>query len=267
MVGTVTLRQVPVIEQRCPEARSVTRSGGDFNTCVEVDLAGRPARHHRALPRPGWPQTVRLHAAQMQTDRHLDAVKRCVDGLAGGNAPGQVRHGSAPVTVWIFVDANQTSNPSHHLTPFYPAAYRLSPQGSTATTPRNAFEVVSLYGCTACSGEQFLHQRSVDVGEAEITTLKTVGQLGVIEAKQMQKRRMQVVDVNPILDHIETQIIGLAQRYPGSDAAAGQPHREGVRVMVAAVVSPLHHWRAPEFAAPNDQSILEHVTLLEILYE
>ena len=67
---------------------------------------------------------------------------------------------------------------------------------------------------------------------------KLIGQLGVVEAQEMQNRGVQIVYVHAILDHVEAELIGIAQRQAGLDAAAGQPHREGVGMMVAAVVPP-----------------------------
>ena len=51
------------------------------------------------------------------------------------------------------------------------------------------------------------------------------------------------------------------------DAAAGQPHREGVGMMVAAVVAALDHRRAAELAAPDDERVVEQAALLQVLDE
>ena len=63
---------------------------------------------------------------------------------------------------------------------------------------------------------------------------------------------------------VEAELVGLAERDARLDAAAGQPHREGVGVMVAAVVAALHHRRAAEFAAPDDERVVEQPALLQI---
>ena len=47
---------------------------------------------------------------------------------------------------------------------------------------------------------------------------------------------MQVVDVDAVLDGVEAELVGLAEGEARLDAAAGQPHREAVDVVVAAVV-------------------------------
>ena len=64
-------------------------------------------------------------------------------------------------------------------------------------------------------------------------------------------RGVQVVDVDPVLDDVEAEVVGLAERDARLDAAAGQPHGEGVGVVVAAVVAALDHRRAAELAAPD----------------
>ena len=76
---------------------------------------------------------------------------------------------------------------------------------------------------------------------------------------------MQVVDVDLVLGDVEAELVGLAEGDAGLDAAAGQPHREGVRMMVAAVRSALHHRRAAELAAPDDERVVEQPALLQVL--
>ena len=60
----------------------------------------------------------------------------------------------------------------------------------------------------------------------------------------------------------------LADGDAGLHAAAGQPHRERARVMIAAeelrAVARLVHRRAAELAAPDDQRVVEQAALLEI---
>ena len=68
-----------------------------------------------------------------------------------------------------------------------------------------------------------------------------------------------------VLDGVEAELVGLAEGDARLDAAAGQPHGEGVGVMVAAVVAALDHRRAAELAAPDDQRVVEQAALLEVL--
>src|SRR4051812_13890018 len=83
-----------------------------------------------------------------------------------------------------------------------------------------------------CSRQQTFHDLAADVGQSEISALESVGQLGVIEAEQVEDRGVKVVDMHPVLDDAEAEIIGLPVGDPGLDAAAGHPHREGVGMVV-----------------------------------
>ena len=87
----------------------------------------------------------------------------------------------------------------------------------------------------------------------------------MVEAEQVQDRRVQVVDVDLILRDVEAELVGLADSDAGLHAAAGHPHGEGVRMMVAAVGAALHHRRAAKLAAPDHQRVVEQAALLQIL--
>src|SRR5437870_8975373 len=94
------------------------------------------------------------------------------------------------------------------------------------------FDTDSLPGTKPCTCEssrlcqQFLHELSVDVGEPEIAALEAISEFGVVKAEEVQQRGVQVVDVDTIFGHVESELVGLAQSGPGLDAAAGQPHRK-----------------------------------------
>ena len=42
--------------------------------------------------------------------------------------------------------------------------------------------------------------------------------------RQLQHGRLQVVDVDAVLDDVEAEFVGLPDRGAGLDAAAGEPH-------------------------------------------
>ena len=54
----------------------------------------------------------------------------------------------------------------------------------------------------------------MDVSEAKVASLRTVGQLGVVDTQQLQNCRLEIVDVNLALDDSKSQFIGLAQSKP-----------------------------------------------------
>ena len=88
----------------------------------------------------------------------------------------------------------------------------------------------------------------------------------MVEPEQVEQGCVQVVDVDAAFDHVEAELVGSTQGDARLDAAAGQPHGESVRVVVAAVVpAPLDHRRAAELATPDHQGVLEHPALLEVL--
>src|SRR5262245_37149185 len=106
-----------------------------------------------------------------------------------------------------------------------------------------------------------------DAGELGVEALELEGQPLVVEADQMQERGVQVADVDAVLHGVEAEFVALAKRQTAFDAAAGQPHREGVGMMVTAVGAALDHRRATEFAAPNDERLIKESALLEVLNE
>ena len=87
----------------------------------------------------------------------------------------------------------------------------------------------------------------------------------VVEAQQVQDRGVQVVDVDAVLGDVEAELVAFAERDARLDAAAGEPHGEGVGVMVAAVVAAaLDHRRAAELAAPDHERVVQQAALLQI---
>src|SRR5947209_1577637 len=78
-----------------------------------------------------------------------------------------------------------------------------------------------------------------------------VGDLHVIEAETPEDRRVEIVDVDRALDLAEADLVGAADDGAALDSAAGHPHGEAPRIVVAAVTL-LVERRAAEFPAPDD---------------
>ena len=121
-------------------------------------------------------------------------------------------------------------------------------------------------------GEDFFDDLAVDIGEAEISTLEAVGHAGVIEAEEMERGGLEIVDVDGVGEDIDAEVIGFAVGDAWFDAPAGHPRGVSVGVMVpapafAVVEFALDERGATEFAAPDDESILEETEALEILDE
>ncbi len=79
----------------------------------------------------------------------------------------------------------------------------------------------------------------MNVGQAKIAALETIGQLLVVETEQVEDGRVEVVDVDFVFGRIEAEVIRLAEGEAGFRSAAGQPHREAIRMVVAPVVAAL----------------------------
>ena len=90
-----------------------------------------------------------------------------------------------------------------------------------------------------------------------------VGQPLVIQAKQVQDRGVKIVDMNLVFDCSEAEVVGSAMDCSTFDAAAGKPHREAERIVVASVAV-LGRRRATELAAPNHERFFQETALLQI---
>src|SRR5215831_8049574 len=97
------------------------------------------------------------------------------------------------------------------------------------------------------SCEQRTDNVAVHVGQAKIPALEFVREPGVIEAEQLKHCGMQVVDVNLVLGHVETEVVAFTQSDSRLHAATRQPHCESVGMMISAVVPALHHGSTAEF--------------------
>ena len=55
--------------------------------------------------------------------------------------------------------------------------------------------------------DQFFDDFAVNVGEAEVASLETVSQLGMIEAEQVQDRGVQVMDVDFVCSRMKSKLV------------------------------------------------------------
>ena len=85
----------------------------------------------------------------------------------------------------------------------------------------------------------------------------------VIQPHEVQDRRVHVADVVAVHHGLGTDLVRLSVR-PGAHAGAREPHREALRVVVAAarvrdleLAGELAHGLAPELAAPDDERLVE----------
>ena len=82
--------------------------------------------------------------------------------------------------------------------------------------------------------QQVFYDFALYVGQPKVTSLVFEGQLGVVDAEDVKDRRLQVVDVNWVLDDVVTVVVCLTVHHSWLAAAAGQPHREAARAVAHA---------------------------------
>ena len=90
---------------------------------------------------------------------------------------------------------------------------------------------------------------------------------GVVEAEQVQDRRLEVVDVDLVLDGGEAELVGLRRRVmPGlTPPPASHMVKASMWWSRPTVSRDLAHRRAAELAAPDDQRVVEQAALLQVL--
>ena len=79
---------------------------------------------------------------------------------------------------------------------------------------------------------------------------------------------MHIMDMNLIFDCMIAKFIGFSVAKASFDSSTGHPHRKALDVVVPTYFSfSLIHGCAAKFSSPNDQGIIEHAPLFEILNE
>src|SRR5262249_6943917 len=144
-------------------------------------------------------------------------------------------------------------------------------RGYTAAPRTPGCEIQTLRGKDALRHQLLDHLRWLDTRQPLVQPLVLERELLVVDAEQVKHRGVEVVDVARVLDDVVTEVVGLAVDRPALRAAAGHPHGEAARVVIAAVVrlrqAPLAVNRPPELAPPDDERRIEHAALLEVLDE
>ena len=93
----------------------------------------------------------------------------------------------------------------------------------------------------------------------------------VVDAQAVQDRRVQVAQVDRVLDDVVAEVVGLAVLDAGLHAAAGQPHGEAAAVMVAAHAGvaerALAEHGAAELGGEDHQRVVQQAALLQVLHQ
>src|SRR5580698_1726975 len=83
----------------------------------------------------------------------------------------------------------------------------------------------------------------------------------------MQDGSVQIMNMDFIFNNVKPKLVRFTQHQPRLDASTCHPHRESIRMMIAPIVSALYHRCAPEFPAPDHQSIIQHPSLFQVFNE
>ena len=85
----------------------------------------------------------------------------------------------------------------------------------------------------------------------------------MIEAEQVEQGGVEIVNVDLVLDDVETEVVRLAEGYARPDSTAGEPNREALGVVVAlsfrhVSLDPTRPWAARllDDASPRAQSFV-----------
>ena len=108
------------------------------------------------------------------------------------------------------------------------------------------------------------------IRQAVTASLKLVREPLMVDAEQMHEGGVEVVNMESVFDGVVTKVIGLSVNGPRFDATTGEPRAEAPRMMVSTEIGAdftLAVSRAAKLAAPDDQSIVQHTPLLEILHQ
>ena len=110
----------------------------------------------------------------------------------------------------------------------------------------------------------------MDVRQTEVAALEAVGEAFVVDAEEVQDGGLEVVDVDGMIDGVEAEVVGSAESEAGLDSAASYPDGEGIWMMIAApagsvVDVALNERRATEFAAPDDERVIQHAAHFQVL--
>ena len=98
--------------------------------------------------------------------------------------------------------------------------------------------------------------RVFNSGKSLIESLRLVGESFMVDTQQVERRGMEVANMNGIFDDIVRKVVCLAIDGSGFGTAACHPHRKAPWMMIAPVVffchSTLRVDCSAEFAAPNN---------------
>lgn len=73
------------------------------------------------------------------------------------------------------------------------------------------------------------------IGESEVSSRMPEGEPLVIEAEEMQNRRMQIMNMHFVMSCLESKLIRFAVRHAPFDTAPCHPHREAMVIVISTI--------------------------------
>lgn len=113
------------------------------------------------------------------------------------------------------------------------------------------------------SGEYLADDSAVNIGESKVSAGVPVSQFLVIEAHQVQDRRMEVMDTRGGFLGSEAELIGRSVDRSAANSATGEPYGEAPVVVISPRAT-FGNRSATELASPEHQGIVEHAQTLQV---
>src|SRR5438445_1346076 len=112
-------------------------------------------------------------------------------------------------------------------------------------------------------GEDGFDNFTADIGQTKIAALRAISQLFVIDTQEAEHGRVQIMDMDRVINSIVTQFVGPAISHAAFDARTSHPDGEAFDMVIATIA--LRHGGPAKFTSPNDQRIFQHAARLEVL--
>ena len=107
----------------------------------------------------------------------------------------------------------------------------------------------------------------MDIGQFAIESVVVPGKLVEIEAQQVQHGGVELPDIGDALDTPPTEFISRPETRPPLHSSPHQPHSEGIGIVIPSGGIGLMRGHATKLCGPEDQSVFQETSLLEISQE
>ena len=101
--------------------------------------------------------------------------------------------------------------------------------------------------------ENFFDNVAAEIGELLVSAVVQIPEMVLLQPERVQQRRVEVAHVIRLWWRSAGPTSSVSpMTCPPFDPAAGEPHREAVRIVIASVAA-LRHRQPAELAAPDNQ--------------